>query len=588
MKTCITTSHLYGMGGGAKAVFWIARGLRQHGSVTIFTRTAIPEAVAAEMPTNVLYASWYPGCSAGYDIHVCVDHFKYDKPMAKRNIAYIFHPHRRNLPPDGYELWAVSAYTKWQIAAQWERDALVFYPPIEDDFYTGRKLPRILHVSRFSAPTQYADKGHRQMIRAMRALRLEDWELILAGSIDPQQGGYLSSLMADASGVNVKFAANLSREDLLELYASSAIYWHMTGVGMPDIPGAQEHLGITTIEAMASGCVPVVYGSGGQPEIVKENVSGLLVDGVESLIKKTGVLAKSLSTWAMLQQQATESGRAWIDNGWFPEQFERLLSGEDMKAPTPPLPVMRYAPEDVDIIIPIYNSVSIEQCLDRLPQGPNVIVVDNGSDEQVDHPRIDRYLRLEENRGFSGGNMAGFEHSTRPLVLALNDDCLAPDNPMWLQSLLLTISKEECAVVGAKLVYPDGRLQHAGVLFDFHRDDVGFHRMYSKVDEPEANLLRKVSAVTGACLLCKREFFDMRPDLYPGGNYEDAHLCLEAWRKGYEVWYQPAAILVHLEAMTKKATGVDYVRLNRKAFIKHWRDAFLDADEMQPAREANW
>jgi GT2 family glycosyltransferase/glycosyltransferase involved in cell wall biosynthesis len=587
MKTCITTSHLYGMGGGAKSVFWIARGLRKYGPVTIFTRTVMPERVLAEMPTDMLYASWYPGCSAGYDIHVCVDHFRYDRPAAKRNIAYIFHPHRRNFPPDGYELWSVSAYTKAEIKSQWERDALVFYLPIESDFYAGHKLPRILHVSRFAAPTQYADKGHRQMIRAMRSLRLEDWELIMAGSIDPQQGGYLSSLMAEASGANVRFAANLTRKDLLDLFASSSIYWHMTGVGMPDIPGAQEHLGITTIEAMASGCVPVVRGTGGQPEIVSQSVNGILVDTAEDLIKKTGVLTNSLSTWAMLQQQAVGSGRAWMEGPWFYKQFDRLLGGEDMEAPKAPLPVMRYSPGDVDIIIPIHNTITLSQCLDRLPEGPRVIVVDNGSDSPVEHPRIDEYIRLDENLGFAGGNMAGFAKSDRPLVLALNDDCFAPENPIWLQSMLLTISQKKCAVVGAKLVYPDGRLQHAGTLFDFHRKDVGYHRLYGEPDDPNANLLRTVPAVTGACLLCKREFFDMRPDLYPGGNYEDAHLCLEAWRKGYEVWYQPAARLVHLEAMTKRAMGIDYILQNRKIFVDKWRSAFLDAEEMRSAREAN-
>lgn len=111
--------------------------------------------------------------------------------------------------------------------------------------------------------------------------------------------------------------------------------------------------------------------------------------------------------------------------------------------------------------------------------------------------------------------------------------------------------------------------------------------MYGEADCPDASLLRKVPAVTGACLMCKREFFDMRPDLYPGGNYEDAHLCLEAWRKGYEVWYQPAARLTHIEAVTKRAIGEDYVTKNRQAFIRQWRGAFLDSEEMEEVRKTN-
>jgi len=90
VKACVTTSHLYGMGGGAKAVFWIVKGLHKHGSVTVFTKTAIPDSVIAEMPKGVMYANWYPGCSAGYDVHVCIDHFNYEPPMAKRNLALVF------------------------------------------------------------------------------------------------------------------------------------------------------------------------------------------------------------------------------------------------------------------------------------------------------------------------------------------------------------------------------------------------------------------------------------------------------------------------------------------------------------------
>lgn len=577
MKSCITTSHLYGMGGGAKAVFWIALGLLEHGPVTVFTRTAIPESVIKEMPKSVRYAQYYKGCSAGFDLHVNVDHFHYEDPMAKRNIAHIFHPHRRNEPPGEFELWANSEYTRKEIWRLWDAWAETFYVPVDDDFAPGRKEKRILHVSRFAAPSQYADKGHRQMIRAFKMMKLDDWEFVMAGSVDPAQAGYLSSLMAEASGANIKFAPSVPRKDLLELYGSSSIYWHMTGVGMPDIPGAQEHLGITTIEAMASGCVPIVRGTGGQPEIVDDRFNGILVETEDGLARSTLSMVHNMDAWALLQQQALAAGRAWTDGDWWDDQFTGLLmDGVSMEAPKAPLPRLKYGPKDVDIIIPIYNSTMIERCLDSLPDGPTVIVVDNGSDETIEHDRIDRYVRLEENLGFAGGNMAGFEESTAPIVLALNDDVIAPKGDTWLNAMLIVMSQDDVGVVGAKLLYPDGRLQHTGVLFDFHREDVGYHRWYGQGDRPEANVLCQMPAVTGACLMAKRELFDMRPDLYPGGNYEDAHLCLNARAQGYEVWYQPAAELIHVEAVTKRHTGIDYVGLNRRTFIEQWRDRYLD------------
>ena len=593
MKSCITTSHLYGMGGGAKAVFALTKALQHHGRVTVFTKTPLPENIVAEMPKGALYANWFPGCNAGYDLHLNIDHFAYDPPLAARNIAYIFHPHGRNVPPDGYELLAVSRYTKLEIKRMWGLESRVIYIPVEGDYREGQKERMILHVSRFAAPNQYADKGHRQMIEAYRMLPVDGWPFIMAGSVDPKQSGYLSSLMAAARGTSVSFAVNPSRQELLDLYSRAAIYWHMTGVSMPNVPGAQEHLGLSTIEAMASGCVPVVRGTGGQPEVVNDGICGVLVGGVPNLVRSTGIIMGDMGIWATIQQAAYAAGRSWVQSAaTFDERFDAaVFDGQDDVSPSAQVSTTcAYGLEDVDIIIPVWNSITINRCLDNVPRGPRVILVDNGSERRVDHPRIDLYVRSEENLGFAGGNVLGFEHSDRRLVLLLNDDCIPPANDptgTWLMMMLVAMSEPNVGVVGARLLYPDGRLQHAGVAFDWNRDDVGFHRWYGWEDHPNANQKTDVPAVTGACLLCKRELFDMRPDLYPLGNYEDAHLCFSAWEKGCRVVYQPAATLTHLEAATKKGTAVDYVNHNKAAFIAQWRDKFLDSPGMAVVRSVN-
>jgi len=588
MKACITTSHLYGMGGGAKAVFAVASALKHmYGHVTIFVRSQIPELVLDEKPDGMLYASWYEGCALGYDVLFNVDHFHYTKPQAAKNYALIFHPHSMNKPPEGYDmLFSISEYTQVEVERLWGLKSTLLYLPVEDDYYTGVKDKVILHVSRFSAPNQYADKGHRQMITAFKSISDLGWSFILAGSVDPKQAGYLSSLMADASGYDIQFAISPSRKELLGLYANASIYWHATGIGMRKVVGAQEHLGLTTIEAMASGCVPVVYGTGGQKEIVKSGINGILVGSEKDMARATVELTKKLDVWSILQQQAARSGKAWCGLDGFYDRFEEALSGVDNGVPSGYVPSLKYKRSDVDIIIPVWNSTTIHRCLDGIPEGPNVIVVDNGSDNIVEHPRIDKYIRLEENRGFSGGNMAGFAESTRPLVLALNDDCI-PSGEMWLDIMLLSMSEEGVGVVGAKLTYPDGRLQHAGVLIDWNREDICFHRWYGGADHPAANVMTKVTAVTGACLLCKRELFDMHPELYKLGNYEDVHLCLSAWMNGYSVIYQPGASLIHIEAVTKSGTDVDYTATNRPEFVRQWRSVYLDSEEMKVVREVN-
>lgn len=591
MKSCITTSHLYGVGGGAKAVFACASAMASYGQVTIFTRTSVPKLVLDEMPKdNIFLASYYPGCSQGYDLHLNIDHFRYETPAAKLNVAHIFHPHANNRPPEGYDwLVANSMYTSIRIADEWDMSSSVLYLPIEDDYYVGQKERMILHCSRFSAPTQYADKGHRQMIQAFRFLP-DGWRLVMVGSIDPNQHGYFSSLMSEAQGANVSFAVDQPRASILNLFSRASIYWHMTGISMPNVPGAQEHLGLTTIEAMASGCVPIVRGTGGQPEIVRHGLNGILVSSKEELASVTGKLMSDLHIMALLSQQSIRSGSAWMGYAGFKTRFEQAVF--DRESNSVPVPVMYpqvHGIEDVAIIIPIYNSLTVSSCLDNIAVGPEVIVVDNCSDEQVSHPRIDKYIRLESNEGFSKANMIGFEATDKPLILALNDDCIPPgvDNTIWLGVMINTIDEPGVGVVGAKLVYPDGRLQHCGIVFDWNRDDVGYHRFYGHRDTPAANQRTDIPAVTGACLLSRRELFDLMPDVYPMGNYEDAHLCFNAWRNGWRVVYQPAAELVHIEGVTKRSASTDFVRFNRAAFLGEWRSEFLDGELMATVRGVN-
>ena len=364
----------------------------------------------------------------------------------------------------------------------------------------------------------------------------------------------------------------------------------MTGVTMPKVPGAQEHLGLSTIEAMASGCVPVVRGTGGQVEIVHDKVTGLHVRGTKQLVAMTNSVIDDLHLFSLLSQQATRAGRAWMDQEAFFTRFDQaVLHGIDNKVPSASWHERVHGLDDVAIIIPVWNSAVVHLVLNSIEglSGPEVVVVDNGSDHEVSHPRIDKYVRLEENKGFAAANMIGLENTDKPLILALNDDCVPPDNGVWLDVMVNTIDEPGVGVVGAKLLYPDGRLQHAGMFFDWHREDIGHHRWYGQADHPAANQLQDVPAVTGACLLARRELFDMRPDLYPMGNYEDAHLCLNAWLSGWRVVYQPGATLTHIEGVTKRSSDIDFVRHNRKTFIEQWRARFLDSNSMKGARKAN-
>ncbi|MGH7863249.1 MAG: glycosyltransferase, partial [Candidatus Dormibacteraceae bacterium] len=116
---------------------------------------------------------------------------------------------------------------------------------------------------------------------------LKGWELHLAGGTHHQgpHRGYFDSVVALAAGYPVVLHPDCPPNILEELYASAAIYWHGAGYGSdPEIhPEAMEHFGMTTVEAMGRGAVPVVFGAGGQTEIVTDGVDGHLFSTIEQL-----------------------------------------------------------------------------------------------------------------------------------------------------------------------------------------------------------------------------------------------------------------------------------------------------------------
>lgn len=188
------------------------------------------------------------------------------------------------------------------------------------------------------------------------------------------------------------------------------------------------------------------------------------------------------------------------------------------------------------------------------------------------------YVRLDQNRGFLRAANAGLAAARGPHVLFLNNDTLPQGT--WLDELVGTLERRPRAgVVGARLVYPDGRLQEAGgVVF---RDGSGWNygRLFD-LDDPRVTFERPVDYCSGAALLVRdrliRELggFDER---YVPAYYEDTDLCFAARACGWEVWYQPDAIVVHLEGVSHGRDPCHGVKasqvVNRERFASKWAAA---------------
>jgi GT2 family glycosyltransferase len=217
------------------------------------------------------------------------------------------------------------------------------------------------------------------------------------------------------------------------------------------------------------------------------------------------------------------------------------------------------------VIVPVHNRAELtRRCLDRvlddLPPGCEAIVVDDASTDAM--PRLlEGYgsaigvVRLAENRGYGEACNAGAEVAAAELLVFLNNDT-EPERG-WLQALLgYAEAHPEAAAIGAKLLYPTGAVQHAGVVFG---QDGYPHNLYAgfPADHPAVNRARRLQAVTGACLAVRRQAFD-RAGGFDGGflnSLEDVDLCLRLGAAGGEVHYCPQASLVHLESASRGHGG---------------------------------
>ncbi len=229
----------------------------------------------------------------------------------------------------------------------------------------------------------------------------------------------------------------------------------------------------------------------------------------------------------------------------------------------------------VSIVIPVFNKVELtKQALDALYKNTGsasfeVIVIDNGSTDgtpeflqaaQKQHPNL-RVIANAENTGFAAACNQGARAATGDYVLFLNNDTEV--QPGWLDAMLETFrAQPDAAVVGSKLFFPDGTIQHAGVALI--RDEVldipvsAWHIGYQKEDLPVYNRMRPLKAVTAACMLVKKTAFEEVggfDEAYWNG-YEDVDLCLKLVKAGYGIYYQPKSVVIHHESQSGKERHV--------------------------------
>jgi GT2 family glycosyltransferase len=229
-----------------------------------------------------------------------------------------------------------------------------------------------------------------------------------------------------------------------------------------------------------------------------------------------------------------------------------------------PVPEMR-----VSIIIPTRDNASyLRRCLQSIRAGApalsyDVALVDSGSQEQATRSL---YSELAQNErvqivdftgpfNYSAAINLGARRASGEILVFLNNDTEALDSE-WLAELARWASRPEIGVVGARLAYPDGTIQHAGIVLGMegHASHVfGGARPGDFGPFGSPDWYRDYSAVTGACMAMRRAVFeevggfDERFELV----FSDVDFCLRVIQAGYRVVYTPFAHLMHYEGRTR-------------------------------------
>ncbi len=224
----------------------------------------------------------------------------------------------------------------------------------------------------------------------------------------------------------------------------------------------------------------------------------------------------------------------------------------------------------------------------------NVVVIDNASKEKLELEENflkNASLKIilnKKNLGFSGGQNLGIKYALEKkadYVVVLNNDVLIDKN--LLLELLKTFEiKKDCGIVSPKIYFAKGHEFHkerykedergkviwyAGGKMDW-KNVLAFHKGVDEVDKGQYDVLEKTDYASGCCMMIKKEvfesvgFFDDDYFLY----YEDNDLCQRAKKKGFESYYQPKAILWHLNAGSAGGSGSKlqdyYITRNRLLF----------------------
>jgi GT2 family glycosyltransferase len=295
----------------------------------------------------------------------------------------------------------------------------------------------------------------------------------------------------------------------------------------------------------------------------------------------------------LVAQASPEALQPLLPAAWQAQRWQRV---PDPVAPQLPKPLVRWAPQRpkaiLSVLIPTRDHWQlVQQCVESLyaqalhPEALDVLVADNGSTEpetlaylaQAQAEGRLRCLRIDAPFNWSQLNNRMAAAAKGELLLILNNDTLML-TPQWDDILRGQLERPHVGAVGARLLFEDMTLQHAGIQFGYE-NFVGHVAAEQPPDDAmalfETQLTHAVSGATGAFLGCRREVFEATGGFNEadfGVTFNDVDWCIRVRELGLAVLYVPLLSMVHYES---KSRGFDFMNERKQKRAEHERDQIL-------------